>query len=300
MLMKFVKHTPWLVPLVLFGAVMSVPLLRQPAEMPVGTSGEHNPANTGENQPKAKVPSASIALGRKDDQPKSAKGGEQAAKSPQNEDDGSVKWTDVWIVRLTAVLAALALAQFTAAGLQARWTRKAVGVAKEAADAAKASTEIANKSQRAFLFGKFACVPHIVADQLKEYVVWSQWENTGLTPATDVRSWIDVQTLPTIENRDPLFSIPTKGPAAVAGPRSTGKSGYKTIAIEKFIELWGRETEIYVLSRIEYRDILDPTTLHHHEQCVRLELIHEPSTPPPKDHPSYITFNVHGPQNTAG
>jgi hypothetical protein len=143
--MKFVKYTPWLVPLVLFGAVMSVPLVHKPAQVQMNTNNEHPTTNGGERQSKIKAP-ARTALDRKNDQPADTKGGEQTPKAAQNEDDSSIKWTDVWIVRLTAVLAALAAAQFTAAWLQARWTRKAVEVAKEAADAARGSADVAKRT----------------------------------------------------------------------------------------------------------------------------------------------------------
>jgi len=66
------------------------------------------------------------------------------------------------------------------------------------------------------------------------------------------------------------------------------------------IENWGRQIEIFVWARVEYRDIFDPITVHHHEQCARIELIHEPSVAPPEKHPSYVQLQVYGPQNSTG
>ena len=43
--MNFVKHTPWLVPLILVGMVGSVTLLREPAQMEVGANREDTRAN---------------------------------------------------------------------------------------------------------------------------------------------------------------------------------------------------------------------------------------------------------------
>jgi hypothetical protein len=73
-----------------------------------------------------------------------------------------------------------------------------------------------------------------------------------------------------------------------------------TIPIDDLIGKWNWETEIFVWSRIEYTDIFDPGLIHYHEQCARVDVIHDPSEVPPQGHPSYLNFLVYGPQNSIG
>src|ERR1019366_2960688 len=114
-------------------------------------------------------------------------------------------------------------------------------------------------------------------------------ENVGTPPATDVQSWIDVQTFPIIDNREPVFvKSADHGSSTVFGPHAKGQSAFRTIPITTMIECWNKKTAIFIWGRVEYRDIFDLVTVHHHEQCARMELIHEPSVAPPKDHPPYV------------
>jgi hypothetical protein len=78
------------------------------------------------------------------------------------------------------------------------------------------------------------------------------------------------------------------------------QSASAIIPLEAILQNWRHQTEIWVWSRVEYRDIFHGDILHHHEQCARVEMIHEPSAIPPEDHPSSVQFIVYGPQNTTG
>lgn len=107
-------------------------------------------------------------------------------------------------------------------------------------------------------------------------------------------------TYPLIENREITFTKDGDSVPTVLGPHSSIQSGFITIPLQTVVEKWQRETEILVWARVEYRDIFDPSAVHHHEQCAILEVIHDPSEKPPPDHPPYIVFSVYGPQNTTG
>jgi hypothetical protein len=245
-------------------------------------------------------------------------------KTKQNE-----KWITYVIVRCTAVsadanngiitaLAGIAVAFFTytlwrsTTGLerlgsrQARDTRTSLRIslrgAKAATKSAETSERALNISQRAFVFGKgISAGPNINSDgrTIREYVFNSEIENTGSTPATDVRVWFEIKTLPANEDIDPVFVADEKPPGGVVmGPRGRGRTPYITLPLQTMMRIWTRETIAYIWFRIEYRDIFDPSALHHHEQCSLIDLIHEPSDIPPRDHPSYVIFAAWGPQNS--
>ena len=154
-------------------------------------------------------------------------------------------------------------------------------------------------TERAFVFGKgFQAIISIWDGAIREYCVFVTWENVGKTPALDVRTWIDKYTFPMNEDREPHFSNRFIVGAVVLGPSAISQSAYTLIPLETMIQKWRGETEIYVWSRIEYRDIFNPQVLHHHEQCACVELIHEPSSVPPHGHPPYVRFPAYGRQNT--
>jgi hypothetical protein len=188
---------------------------------------------------------------------------------------------------------------------QAKEVQDAFAISNESANAAKRSADTAERAltiaQRAFVFGKgFEVGLHTTDERLIEYPVFVDFGNVGTTPATDVRAWIKTETIPNIEQRIPAFAPTDPGPSTVLGPNSTLRSGIATIPVPTMVQVWRGEANVFVWSRIEYRDIFDPGFLHHHEQCVQVQLIHEPSTVPPAGHPSYVLLSVYGPQNTTG
>lgn len=207
---------------------------------------------------------------------------EQQYRDDQSRQERRIALATVWLAVVTT-----ALAIFTALLWYA--TVKLV----------KGAEDIARRQSRAFLFGKgFSSGPNIVDERVKEYVVFSEIENVGMTSATDVRIWVQWKQFPMNEDLSPMFERDASGQSAVMGPRAVGRTGYITIPIESLIQNWTHKTEILVWSRVEYRDVFDPKVLHHHEQCARIETIHDPTDLPPMGHPPYLSFAVYGPQNT--
>ncbi|MBK6850692.1 MAG: hypothetical protein IPG93_03515 [Burkholderiales bacterium] len=229
-----------------------------------------------------------------------------------------------WLVYLTAALAifTLGLMIYTArmwratvrlsedakanADQQKKHTERALATAEQSANAAQRSADISaqalSNSQRAFVFWKgFSCGPHMWDDKLKEYVVFAEVENVGPTPALDVCMTIRSQVVRGASPQPPVFS-PDPGflsASAVLGPRGTGRSAYLTVSIADLVDCWERRAEVHVWAYLQYRDIFNPDKIHHHEQCAKIQLIHEPSTPPPEGHPPYVQFYVQGAQNGA-
>jgi hypothetical protein len=163
----------------------------------------------------------------------------------------------------------------------------------------RSSEETAKRQLRAFIFGKgFNHGPHIWDGTIREYVFWVTWENVGLTPGIDVCSWMEVKTLPINEDQQIIFAPSPERRPTVMGPRATAQTAFITVPLETMMQRWRNEKRIFLWSRVEYRDIFDPNIIHHHEQCVSVELIHEPSTIPPEGHPPYLTFVIYGAQNS--
>ena len=171
--MDFVKHTLWLVPLVLVVAVSSVRLLHKPLQTEIGSKREDQRTNGKGERIKDGSP-AGTAFGQKNDQPDGARNKEETIKPKQSNGDDTIKWTDAWIARLTAVLALLAAVQIIAAWLQARWIRAAVTVAKEAL----------HSTERAYVFQKAVNVEFSVGANGRPdaWHFTPQWENSGTTP----------------------------------------------------------------------------------------------------------------------
>ena len=170
----------------------------------------------------------------------------------------------------------------------------------------RGSEKTAQQQLRAFVFAKgFSSIPNLEGPpdnpRVAEYWFFFTSENVGLTPAQELRSYFRSEILPKNEDVEPHFEPDRNfGAAIVLGPRSPGRSGYIIIDVDDLVRCWRNELEIYLWSRLEYRDILNPEILHHHEQCARLQFIHDPSELPPSiDHPSYVVFNMYGPQNTS-
>ena len=193
-----------------------------------------------------------------------------------------ITWATVWLAIVTTLLAI-----FTAYLWDA--TRKL----------AKSAEETAKRQLRAFIFGKgFNFAPHIWDEAIKEYVFWVAWENVGLTPGIDVCNWIEVKTIPKNQEQKVVFTPSHERRPMVMGPRATAQTGYITVPLETMMQRRRNEIQIYVWSRVEYRDIFDNSIVHHHEQCASVELIHDPSAIPPEGHPPYVTFSIYGAQNS--
>ena len=242
-----------------------------------------------------------------------------AGESKKEHDYNSSEW---WLVYLTGTLATftLGLMIYTAklwgatvklsrdadasAQRQADEMRRSLATAEKAATAAERGAEIAERSltvaQRAFVFGKgFTSAVHFIDEKLAEYVFWTELENAGHTPATRVQSWINTRGIPGETPQEPTFQKDIEVEAStVLGPRATAQSGYVSVPLATMIDSWNKKTAVFIWSRVEYRDIFDPDKVRHHEQCARIEVIHEPSTVPPQGHPPYVQFTSYGLQNS--
>lgn len=183
-------------------------------------------------------------------------------------------------------------------------TVKALAAAERSSGAAEKSANVSERAlivaQRAFVFFQGFSTGY---DQQRHgfagYIIFCEFENSGQTPATDVRVSVKFQVVQKPLGSIPLFTTDqSKDPSSVMGPRSAATSSWQKIDVKDLVECWKGKCEIYAWARVEYRDVFNPDTLHHHEQCVRLTFIHDPSTVPAKGHPPYVQYMVDGPQNS--
>ena len=194
-------------------------------------------------------------------------------------------WATIWLAIVTTVLAI-----FT--GYLWNATRKMV----------LSVQETAKQQLRAYIFGKgFNQGPNIFNDTIREYVFWVTWENLGLTPGIDVCSWINFKTFPIDEKHEILFAASREIEPAplVMGPKATSQTAFISVPLETMMQAWKNKTKILLWSRVEYRDKFDSKIIRHHEQCVMIHLIRDPSIILPKEHPPCVTFIVYGSQNSA-
>ena len=162
-------------------------------------------------------------------------------------------------------------------------------IAEKAANAAERSAVVADKSlstaQRAFVFCiEFDQRINVINGSIKEYWIWMNLENVGFTPATHVQTWCTWKQTDFSETIIPTFTISPTIEFAAMGPKGKGQTSNCIIPIETLIKIWKSEIKVFIWARVEYRDIFNPSVLHHHEICVQIALIHEPSTPPPEGH----------------
>jgi hypothetical protein len=166
------------------------------------------------------------------------------------------------------------------------------------------TTEVMRLTQRAFVFGSDLQVAQNLdpaTGVVTDIILRMKIMNFGMTPATDLRTWITFQGHPMNQDRAITFT-PADYTASVGvlGPHSDGYSTHLFIPIRYWAENWRRETELLVWFRVEYRDIFEPEKLHHHESTCRVELYRDPTIVPPKPEPMAIGFESWGPQNTTG
>jgi hypothetical protein len=190
-----------------------------------------------------------------------------------------------------------------AAAEQSKDMKSSVEVARRSAEAAERTSR---NQLRAFVFiktiqyGAGHFTNEYGALYIKEWLFWAEFENVGATPATDVRAWAQFQTRSIDKDLQPNFVWCEGGATMVMGPRIPARTGYIVIPVEQMTALWQNEIEIYLGFRVEYRDTIDPSIVHHHEQCILLELIREPDVVEPQDSKNAPRVNLrpYGPQNS--
>jgi hypothetical protein len=196
---------------------------------------------------------------------------------------------------------------------QAAETAASLAIARDAADAATRSAKAAQNgvetseralvgTQRAFVFCQgFSAAANRFGKAVKEYVFWVPFQNVGVTPATDMRQTFAIKFLPFAESAAPHF-VPDKmsDAATVLGPHTKAQSPFFPVPLGTMMQIWRRELRGFVWCRIEYRDVLNPQVLHHHEQCARILLLRDPSQVSDADatNLSLVQFEITGPQNT--
>jgi hypothetical protein len=235
---------------------------------------------------------------------------EEAAQERAERDDK--KQSDWWLVKLTGALAIIGAIQIVVFGLQAkrlRETVEAMGRQEKlteasveemgrAADAAAKSADVSEQAmrttQRALVFGKLSSVTTLVkaGGPVARYTLTAEWDNFGVTPATEMQAYIAWQTAPK-GDPPPDFSIPAQTEhLTVLGPRRVNLSAPIDVSVATMVESWQNKRDFFVWARVEYRDVFSTTT-HHHQFCLIVEWPSNPAMP--GEGP---LFRVVGPQNT--
>jgi hypothetical protein len=204
------------------------------------------------------------------------------------------------------VLAAVALAQLIAGGLQALWTGSAVRVAKRAADAADRSAEVAERSlvqlQRALVVPTNFVVTTIVNRQNRiiGYMVTAHFQNTGNTPAKrftgTANTYVLEGTLPEdFRYPDRVAADPAHG---TVGPRVIVPYPI-SIAIQDIVDIQQGRKKGFMYGWVEYSDIFESTKRRRTEFCVRIEVNGDPTVlQPAQGGPSVLGIGVHGKYNS--
>lgn len=213
--------------------------------------------------------------------------------SPDQKGSEAPKWTDIWVAVLTVVLAAVAAAQFMAGALQAKWTRKAVFVARDSADAAGLAAKAAEAS--VLLAEKTSVLqlrPYVTSTDLQRHWMHEPedtnlihswrigvvWENSGQTPATGVFACLNAEFFsdgltPESVNWSDSAHFATQARDLGPGQRFVSRL---EIPIDKFVRAWKGEGTVYYWAWVEY-DGLQPTLRHRTEVCGTVRFTTDPT-----------------------
>jgi hypothetical protein len=132
------------------------------------------------------------------------------------------------------------------------------------------------------------------------YFVSVTFENVGLTPALEMQAFLGTKIFPMNEDREPSFQKDNRlAPNGVLGPRTITRTGMLAIELETMMQHWRNETEIFVWFRVEYKDVFNPTKVHHSQLCCRIEQMREPNIFIPNQKDSAVRFTGYGPLNSA-
>jgi hypothetical protein len=190
------------------------------------------------------------------------------------------------------------------ADMQRADTLRALVASESSAKSAERSTEIASQSmitsQRALLFWKgFNFGYNTQQDDLVGYVLWAEAQNHGLTPALEVRVTIQITRVNSNFDGVPIFDPQFKeGTSSIVAPQMGARTTMTPIPMKDLVDCFEGKVRIYAWCRVEYCDVFSSQFLHHHEQCVELDLIHDPSCQPPEGHSPYLRFKAAGTQNS--
>jgi hypothetical protein len=310
------RHPLLYVWIVLIGAFVGMGLLRSAREVPsIAQSVDTSRPATGAASPATSV-----------DEPKhkqyAAGGNRETSKPDQSKDEDSTKWTDRWIAYVTVALAAVAIAQFAAAGLQAKWTRRAVDVAKRSADiaekAAEAPTGAVDQAARSVDIAKQALGTErawLTFDQITPVTAtngrmagvpfkWAlafkvDWKNLGRSPAVNPQLTLSIIPV-AFDAADPPPRLAVDWNQCPVGfpIAPSGRSVYPAplgIADGVLDSFWKREIAIVVFSSARYGDTFDSNAVHVSEVCLRIAYDGEQNMSDGSVRPNYET-RAFGPQ----
>jgi hypothetical protein len=181
-----------------------------------------------------------------------------------------------WLVIATIVLAAVALTQI-------KFLRRAETIAAQAANAAKQSADIADRSlkilQRAFVFpGQVHIRSHL--DTATKKIWWSfhpTWGNSGNSPTRNLRinvnRWLETKELPND------FNFPSKGESipTLIGPHGTIGSDPITVQGDELVRVQKGELYFYIWGWAKYRDVFPDTQEHVTRFAYRVTLLGDPT-----------------------
>jgi hypothetical protein len=155
---------------------------------------------------------------------------------------------------------------------------------------------------RAYVYGAaFNSEANVVEGRVVGYFVYVEWTNSGNTPAIELKSWIEAHVIEFGFAQEP-FQTDSFGAmtGAVVGPGTIVRTPSRyLIPIDVLILDWNRTHAVYLLARVEYKDVFQPEIIHHHEMCVRLEMGRDPRTIPTEGVASWVRFTTFGPRNTS-
>ena len=255
----------------------------RPADQQQSAETKRNGTKSQQSGTKGTAPSGA-AVSQKKDKQNSAGDNRKSTNAKQAKDDDGIKWTDQWITILTAVLAAVALAQFIAAWLQAHWTRAAVKVAKDAL----------TQLERAFVVFKTARSGDAYRDPSKagaddvrdeQFIpIFVELENSGATPTRQLRAHVSFSEfgpnglpkgfsyLDTDTGSDPT--------TFVIGPKATSSMSPFGINFAALERIRDGKTSGYLWGWVEYDDIFADTLRHRTEICMRIAKVTPPISSP--------------------
>ena len=190
---------------------------------------------------------------------------------------------------------------------------KQIAIAAEAAMAATKSAEVSEKAltatQRAMVI-----MPGLntVFTWQKDSIVLSgiqtqaRWENTGVTPALKLETWLVIASKDISDQTGIEFDMrrlrPTVVIGSVLGPKAPIGTGKILTTLNELVDVFEKRKRLFVYSRVEYDDVFEGTPRHHTEVCAEMLVVADPRTIKEADvanSNSLIDYRIHESYNSA-
>ncbi len=188
-------------------------------------------------------------------------------------------------------------------GRQEVSTQEALKISRETAEAARAGVDLTRRAmesgQRAFLFCKAVLpLPLLLPDGAAAGLAfYGQIMNTGSTPAMATR--LAIMSKRSDKGTRPPFEVPWIGGSSVLPPRGEARTARVDLLMADLNDAYAGRCDLHVYVRVEYQDVFDPDSRHHHEVCVRVSLTHDPAKLSAQELPQYVALYADGDQNSA-